>query len=420
MASYEMNAFKEPFQKQVLANAKALAQALHAHGIPVEGDPADGYTETHQVIIRVKAFGPGMEIARRLETNNVLTNYQALPDDATFLESSGIRLGVQEMTRFGMQEKDFDTLAGLMADIIVRNKPAGDDVARYRKSFLTMGFSLPTAEALPLAARILSTVLPDPALCGRIRGEPSPGRWGSQMKILIVGSGGREHALAWKIAQSPRAEKVYCAPGNGGTRLVAENVPIDDTDIAGLADFAEREKIGLTVVGPEVPLTMGLADEFEKRGLKDLRAVEEGRRDRGQQGLRQAVHGAPPASRRPGSRSPTASTRPRRSWPRASSAFPSSSKPTAWPPARAPSSARRRRRPRRAAGEMLVKKKFGPAGRRVVIEEFLRGREVSFIVISDGDEGPAAGLGHGPQGRLRRRQGAQHRGHGRHLARRRS
>ncbi|RPI97673.1 MAG: phosphoribosylamine--glycine ligase, partial [Candidatus Aminicenantes bacterium] len=88
------------------------------------------------------------------------------------------------------------------------------------------------------------------------------------MKILIVGSGGREHALAWKIAKSPRAEKVYCAPGNGGTRLVAENVPLADTDIAGLADFAEREKIGLTVVGPEVPLTMGIVDEFERRGLR--------------------------------------------------------------------------------------------------------------------------------------------------------
>lgn len=162
MASYEMNAFKEPFQKQVRANAKALAKALHAHGIPVEGDPADGYTETHQVIIRVKSFGPGMEIARRLETNNVLTNYQALPDDATFLESSGIRLGVQEMTRFGMVEKDFDTLAGLMSDIIVRNKPAGVDVARYRKNFLTMGFTLPPAEALPLAARILSSTFPGP------------------------------------------------------------------------------------------------------------------------------------------------------------------------------------------------------------------------------------------------------------------
>jgi glycine/serine hydroxymethyltransferase len=162
MASYEMNAFKAAFQNQVRANARAFAKALHAHGIPVEGDPADGYTETHQVIIRVKAFGPGMEIARRLETNNVLTNYQALPDDATFLESSGVRLGVQEMTRFGMTEKDFDTLAGLMSDIIVRNKPAGDAVARYRKNFLTMGFTLPPAEALPLAARILASVIPDP------------------------------------------------------------------------------------------------------------------------------------------------------------------------------------------------------------------------------------------------------------------
>ncbi|HOW86100.1 MAG TPA: hypothetical protein P5119_02945 [Candidatus Aminicenantes bacterium] len=162
MAAYEMNAFKAPFQAQVRANAKALAKALRSHGVPVEGDPADGYTETHQVIIRVKAFGPGMEIARRLETNNVLTNYQALPDDATFLESSGIRLGVQEMTRFGMVEKDFDTLAGLMADIIIQGKPAGPAVAEYRKSFLKMGFTLPPAEALPLAARILAASIPDP------------------------------------------------------------------------------------------------------------------------------------------------------------------------------------------------------------------------------------------------------------------
>jgi glycine/serine hydroxymethyltransferase len=167
MAAYEMNAFKAPFQNQVRANARALAKALHAHGIPVEGDPADGYTETHQVIIRVKPFGRGMDIARRLEENNVLTNYQALPDDATFLESSGVRLGVQEMTRFGMTEKDFDTLAGLMSDIIVRGKAAGPDVARYRKSFLTMGFTLPPAEALPLAARILASVLPDTGYAAR-------------------------------------------------------------------------------------------------------------------------------------------------------------------------------------------------------------------------------------------------------------
>jgi glycine hydroxymethyltransferase len=167
MAAYEMNAFKAPFQNQVRRNARALAKALHTHGIPVEGDPADGYTETHQVIIRVKPFGRGMDIARRLEDNNVLTNYQALPDDATFLESSGVRLGVQEMTRFGMVEKDFDALAGLMADIIIRNKPAGPEVAKYRKSFLTMGFTLPPAEALPIAARLLTSVIPDPGYAAR-------------------------------------------------------------------------------------------------------------------------------------------------------------------------------------------------------------------------------------------------------------
>jgi glycine/serine hydroxymethyltransferase len=162
MAAYEMNEFKEVFQTQVVRNAKAFARALKSHGIPVEGDEADGFTETHQVIIRVKPFGPGMDIARRLETNNILTNYQALPDDATFLESSGIRLGVQEMTRFGMVEKDFDALAGLMADVVVRNKNAADAVSRYRQGFRTMRFCLPPEEAVPLAARIVAAAVPEP------------------------------------------------------------------------------------------------------------------------------------------------------------------------------------------------------------------------------------------------------------------
>ncbi len=167
MASYEMNEFKAAYQAQVRANAKAFAKALKAHGIQVEGDEADGFTETHQVLIRVKAFGPGMEIARRLEDNNILTNYQALPDDATFLESSGIRLGVQEMTRFGMVEKDFDELAGLMADVIVRGKNAKDAAARYRRNFLRMKFCLAPEEALPLAARIAAAAVPDPAYAAK-------------------------------------------------------------------------------------------------------------------------------------------------------------------------------------------------------------------------------------------------------------
>ncbi len=167
MAAYEMNAFKADYQAAVRRNAKALAKALAAHGVPVEGDPACGYTETHQVLARVKAFGPGMAIARRLEDNNIVVNYQALPDDATFLDSSGIRIGVQEMTRFGMAEPDFDKLAGYMADCIIRNRPVKDEVAAYRREFLEMRYCLPMAEAAPLAARIFAAAVPEPGFAAR-------------------------------------------------------------------------------------------------------------------------------------------------------------------------------------------------------------------------------------------------------------
>ena len=82
------------------------------------------------------------------------------------------------------------------------------------------------------------------------------------MKVLIVGSGGREHALAWKLVQSPRVTKLYCAPGNAGTAMLGENVSIDAGDIPALAGFAKRERIGLTVVGPEAPLAAGIVDTF--------------------------------------------------------------------------------------------------------------------------------------------------------------
>jgi len=88
------------------------------------------------------------------------------------------------------------------------------------------------------------------------------------MKVLIVGSGGREHALAWKIKQSPRVKKVFIASGNGGTALIGENVSLEAEDVRGLLQFALKEKIDLTVVGPEVPLSLGIVDLFEKNGLK--------------------------------------------------------------------------------------------------------------------------------------------------------
>ncbi len=88
------------------------------------------------------------------------------------------------------------------------------------------------------------------------------------MKVLVVGSGGREHALVWKIAQSPSVKKLYCAPGNPGMASLATLVPIPVDNIEGLLQFAESEAIDLTVVGPEIPLSMGIVDRFEEKGLR--------------------------------------------------------------------------------------------------------------------------------------------------------
>ena len=87
------------------------------------------------------------------------------------------------------------------------------------------------------------------------------------MRILVVGSGGREHALIWKMKQNMLVEKIYCAPGNGGIADMAECVDIEVTDLKGLAQFSRKQQIDLTVVGPELPLTLGIADVFKEKGL---------------------------------------------------------------------------------------------------------------------------------------------------------
>ncbi len=88
------------------------------------------------------------------------------------------------------------------------------------------------------------------------------------MKVLVVGGGGREHSLIWKIRQSPRVEKIYCAPGNAGISKHAKAVPLAVEDIDGLAHFALEQQIELTVVGPELPLSLGIVDLFESKGLR--------------------------------------------------------------------------------------------------------------------------------------------------------
>ena len=111
LAAYEMNHFKDAYQKAVIANAKAFARALASAGVEVAGDPALDFTETHQVVVEV-GYGRGPELARRLEENNVICNFQAPPDEEGFTASGALRLGVSEMTRFGMGPADFEELAG--------------------------------------------------------------------------------------------------------------------------------------------------------------------------------------------------------------------------------------------------------------------------------------------------------------------
>ncbi len=203
------------------------------------------------------------------------------------------------------------------------------------------------------------------------------------MKILIVGAGGREHALAWKISQSPHLEKLFCAPGNGGTATIAENVPIKDSDIQGLSDFALKERIDLTIVGPELPLTLGIVDRFESQGLRifgpNKKAAElEGSKIFAKQFMDRH-------------RIPTARFRVAESVERAKQilasgefSFPVVVKADGLAGGKGAVICHTLSRAEETLTSMLVQRKFGDAGLRVLIEEYLRGKEVSFIVLSDG------------------------------------
>ena len=158
MATYEMNTFADRYQQQVLLNAKAFAKALKAQGLQVEGDPSVGYTETHQVVLRV-GYTRGIEMAERLERNNIIVNFQGLPDDEAFTSSSGLRIGVQEMTRFGMREKDFEELSEYVADVILHGKDISRQVSSFREKFTEMLYCLPEEQARPLIDKLLSSVL---------------------------------------------------------------------------------------------------------------------------------------------------------------------------------------------------------------------------------------------------------------------
>jgi phosphoribosylamine--glycine ligase len=203
------------------------------------------------------------------------------------------------------------------------------------------------------------------------------------MKILVVGSGGREHALCWKIGQSPLVEKLYCAPGNAGIMRIAEKVDIEASDIKGLADFASKEKMDLTVVGPELPLCLGIVDEFEQRDLKifgpNKKAAElEGSKIFAKQFMER--HRIPTA-KAVVAESPEEAKKVLGS---GEFSFPLVVKADGLAQGKGVIICLDQEKAEETVNLMMVEKKFGEAGNRILIEEYLDGKEASFIVITDG------------------------------------
>ena len=203
------------------------------------------------------------------------------------------------------------------------------------------------------------------------------------MKILVVGGGGREHALAWKAAASPLADKVFVAPGNAGTAREpgCENVAIDAGDVAALADFAAAEGVGLTIVGPEVPLVAGIVDEFTRRGLKCFGPTAACARLEGSKAFSKAFfsrHNIPTAAWADFSDADAACA-----YIRAHGA-PIVVKADGLAAGKGVIVAQSVAEAESAARDMLSGNRFGDAGARVVVEEFLAGEEASFIAMVDG------------------------------------
>jgi aminomethyltransferase len=153
MAAFEMNHFKDEYQRHVIANAKAFARALKEAGCDVAGDPAVDHTETHQVIVRV-GYARGLEIAARLELNDIICNYQAAPDEEGFTASGALRLGVAELTRFGFGPAEFARGAELLAAVVLRDENVRDEVRELRRGFTGLGYCFKGDEFDPLLQRL--------------------------------------------------------------------------------------------------------------------------------------------------------------------------------------------------------------------------------------------------------------------------
>lgn len=203
------------------------------------------------------------------------------------------------------------------------------------------------------------------------------------MKVLIIGNGGREHALAWKAAQSPLVTKVFVAPGNAGTALEPnlENINIKANDISGLLNFAQQQQIDLTIVGPEVPLVLGVVDSFQKAGLKIFGPTKSAAQLEGSKAFTKdflARHHIPTAEYQNFTEIDPALAYIR------DKGAPIVIKADGLAAGKGVIVAMTLEEAEDAVRDMLAGNAFGDAGHRVVIEEFLEGEEASFIVMVDG------------------------------------
>ncbi len=201
------------------------------------------------------------------------------------------------------------------------------------------------------------------------------------MNILVIGNGGREHALVWKLAQSPRVKTIYCAPGNAGIAQHAECVPLKVDDIPGLKSFAQEHHIGLTVVGPELPLSLGIADEFRRAKLKIFGPTRNGALIESSKSFAKELMIR--------EKIPTADSR---SFERAEPAlayvetcrYPLVVKADGLAQGKGVLICSSRDEAKDAVRNMLENQQFGQAGARVVIEEFLEGEELTVMAFVDG------------------------------------
>jgi len=201
------------------------------------------------------------------------------------------------------------------------------------------------------------------------------------MKVLVVGGGGREHCLAWKIKQSLKVKKIYCAPGNGGTSSFAQNIDVPASDLESLLNFALKEKIDLTVIGPEAPLVEGIVDLFEEKGLKIFGPKKEAAR------LEASKVFAKRIMRKYAI--PTADfcifDDPYKAKKFVKENFPCVVKADGLAQGKGSIVCKSKKEAEEAVELIMIEKKFGEAGEKIVVEEFLEGEEASILAFVDGE-----------------------------------